>query len=589
VYPPVNILSWDIFGYYLYLPAQFIYHDLKLHDLNWVNFLVEKYKTTETLYQLYPINGTHWVIKESIGLAVLNSPAFFVAHWISPLLGFSADGFSLPYQYAFAISGLLFACLGVFMMRKILLEYFNDRLSSLLLLILVIGTNYFQQTAFEGFLTHNYIFTIYTFIIWFTIRWHASPKAWYAAGLGFSLGLAVLCRPTEMVAILIPFLWGIYNKISLDEKWQVIRRNWTHLLILAAAMFAGGFPQMLYWKIVTGHWIYYTYQNPGEGLDLWAPYTIKFLFSFRKGWFIYTPVMVFALIGFYSLLRHKRELMLAFTVYFLINLWVISSWTAWWYGGGSYSQRAMLPSYVIMALPLGYLLQDLRKKSQLLRSAIFTIMVSLVLLNIFQTWQWVHGIIDRTRMTRAYYFAIFGKTKVNAEDRKLLLIDKLAPEIIPEDKSGLEYRRLFFEDYENMPPGDPYTSDTSYAGKQSRRVTPTSPFAGGFEIPYNSLTDKEYAWIRASLRIFPLSSMEESPASLVATFEHKGEAYHYRAESLVKPEYQVIPGKWNYVQLDYLTPDIRSERDKLKVYFWLQGKSDVLIDDLKVEMWEPQK
>jgi len=34
VYPPIYALSWDVFGYYLYLPATFIYHDFWLQGKN---------------------------------------------------------------------------------------------------------------------------------------------------------------------------------------------------------------------------------------------------------------------------------------------------------------------------------------------------------------------------------------------------------------------------------------------------------------------------------------------------------------------------------------------------------------------------
>ena len=37
----------------------------------------------------------------------------------------------------------------------------------------------------------------------------------------------------------------------------------------------------------------------------------------------------------------------------------ISSWTNWWYAGGSFSARAIVPSFVLLAIPLGFLLRDL--------------------------------------------------------------------------------------------------------------------------------------------------------------------------------------------------------------------------------------
>jgi len=588
VYPPVSILTWDVFGYYLYLPARFIYHDLRLSDLGWVQEIVDKYQTTGSLYQLYQVEGTSfWVIKESIGLAVLNAPAFFIAHIYSQFAGFTPDGFSLPYQYAFAISGLVYACIGVFMLRKILVQFFDETITTIVLLLVVVGTNHFQLTAFDGYLTHNYLFTLYTLVAWYSLKWHREQKPGQAFGLGLSMGLAVLVRPSEMVCILIPLFWGVYNKESLLLKWQLIRKYWEHLLILVFAMFLGGLPQMLYWKYVAGQWIYYTYQNPGEGLDLWAPYTLKFLFSFRKGWFIYTPVMLLALIGFFHLYRKQRPLFLSLLIYFIMNLWIVSSWTAWWYGGGSFSQRAMLPAYVLMAIPLGFLAKAAMESK--LRIPLLGLMAMLLMLNIFQTWQWAHGIIDKTRMSREYYFAIFGKTKVGPEDRNLLLVDKLAEEVIPEDKSGYNYRQLILKDFESGEISGGTLSDTAFSGNYGLKVSPEAPFVAGYEAAYEELTDKDYAWIRVSVSVYPPAGQELPAASLVASFEHKGGVYKYKAESVTDKKYNIQPGKWNTMHFDYITPDIRSVKDRLKIYFWLQGSNPMIIDDLKVELWEPLK
>lgn len=588
VYPPLNILTWDVFGYYLYLPATFIYNDLRLEDLSWVKALVDKYQSTGTLYQLYQVQDSFWVIKEGIGLAVLNAPAFFISHLYCLLTGLPADGFSLPYQYGFAISGLAYAFIGVFMLRKILMEFFDDTLTSILLFLVVAGTNYFQMTAFEGFLTHNYLFTLYTFIIWFSLKWHREKKSRQAIGLGLSMGLAVAVRPSELVCILIPLLWGIYNKETLIRKWQLIKKHWPHLLILVVSVFLGGLPQMAYWKYVTGHWIYYTYQNPGEGLDLWAPYTLQFLFSFRKGWFIYTPLVVFAIAGHYALLRKNRELFVSFVLYFGINLWIISSWTAWWYGGGSYSQRAMLSSYVLLSIPLGYFLEWVRSSSKPLKITFSVIFSLIVLLNIFQTWQWATGILDRTRMTKAYYFATFLKTSATQADRKLLLIER--PTDANEKLSNeTEYRKrtALLLDFEvNSEPTFSLSSDTVFEGKSSLKLTKENPFSPALEMPFSEITSKDHAWIRLSAMVYPTVKPSQSKASMVVTFTHKGENYSYKALNILLKEFDMKSGKWNPMQLDYLTPEVRSVDDKMKAYFWLEGEDPVFIDNLKFEIFD---
>ncbi len=77
IYPEHNILSWDVFGYYLYLPAQFIYHDPYLLHQDWLHQIVAEYQSTATLYQinLHP-ETNNWIIKYSMGMSILYAPFF---------------------------------------------------------------------------------------------------------------------------------------------------------------------------------------------------------------------------------------------------------------------------------------------------------------------------------------------------------------------------------------------------------------------------------------------------------------------------------------------------------------------------------
>lgn len=588
VYPPVYTLSWDVFGYYLYLPATFIYHDLRLADLDWVHKLITEYQTTATFYQATATPEGNWVMKYSLGMALLNAPGFFIAHIFSLVGGYKADGFSLPYQYAWAISGLVYTAIGIWMFRKVLLQFFNDRLTSILLVIVVLATNYFQLTAFEGYLSHNYLFTLYAFIIWYTIRWHQQSKWQYALGLGVSMGLAILVRPSEMVCLLIPLLWGISNKSSFNEKLELLKSHFRDLVIVAVALVAVGMPQLLYWKYSSGHWLFYSYNNAGEGFDFARPYILKVLFSFRKGWFIYTPVMLFAVAGFFSLYRKNKALFYSILLYFVVNLYIVSSWTCWWYAGGSYSQRALLSSYVLLAIPLGYLIQESGNWKKQYR-ALLTLAISfMLLLNIFQTWQWTHGVIDRLRMTKPYYFAVFGKTSVTDADRKLLLIERSTDGVEKlTNESDYTRRTAAFLDFENQrDTGMPYSSDTVYSGKYAQRLDESHPYSSGFEAPYSQITAKDHAWLRLEVMVFPVDSIDENTGSLVITVLHKGENYGYRAKSVSLKEFAMKPRSWNRMSMDYLTPEVRSTDDVVKIYFWLQGKKPVLIDNLKIDIYE---
>src|SRR5205823_4447517 len=96
----------------------------------------------------------------------------------------------------------------------------------------------------------------------------------------------------------------VYNKESFKNKINLIKQNRKHVFVLIAGCILVGIPQIIYWKIVTGHWIFNSYWNQ-DSFDISESYLRKILFSFRKGWFIYTPMTVFAFIGIYFSIKNK--------------------------------------------------------------------------------------------------------------------------------------------------------------------------------------------------------------------------------------------------------------------------------------------
>ncbi|MBK6829284.1 MAG: hypothetical protein IPG92_00410 [Flavobacteriales bacterium] len=121
-----HALTWDVFGYYLYLPATFIHDDPALKDRAWLDEVMLKYDPSTTLYQLVEGPDGSRVIKYSSGMAVAYAPWFFIAHVIAEQLGYPADGFSMPYQVLVTYGTLLHVLLGLFILRKVLLHFFDD-------------------------------------------------------------------------------------------------------------------------------------------------------------------------------------------------------------------------------------------------------------------------------------------------------------------------------------------------------------------------------------------------------------------------------------------------------------------------------
>ena len=88
------VLTWDVFGYYLYLPGLFIYNDLE--TLSFVPEIMQTYASHLDFYYASDLPSGGKVLKYPVGLSVLYSPFFFLGHVGAYMFGYPADGFSMP-------------------------------------------------------------------------------------------------------------------------------------------------------------------------------------------------------------------------------------------------------------------------------------------------------------------------------------------------------------------------------------------------------------------------------------------------------------------------------------------------------------
>lgn len=581
---PQNILSWDIFGYYLYLPFQFIYHDLGLKDITVLNEIVLKYHNTDTLYQIINMPDGGAAMKYSMGMSFFYAPFFFIGHLVALAFNFSADGFSAPYQYAIFSGGIVYTILGLWFLSKVLLTFFNRKIAAIVLLLIVVATNFpvhnmmFGQNA----MSHNILFFTYSLILWLTIKWHETHKMGVLIGLAVFCGLTILSRPSEIVCLLIPLLWSVKDRGSLLDKIKLLLKYKFQIgVFIAIIAFIGSF-QLIYWKIHTGKFLYYSYgANAGEGFEFLSPYLMQVLFSFRKGWLIYTPIMIFALIGFIQVFKKNRAVFWALFAYFLFNLYIVSSWSCWWYAQ-SYSQRPLVPSYPAMAIALGYFLMWIFNQKKAIKWSVVGVMGSMTLLNIFQILQFVNGTIDGDRMTRAYYFRVFGKLHASQEDKKLLMVNRFfdgEEKFI--DNGEYHFVKILKSDFGNKTSLD---STTELSAQNSMLIDSSTLYSEAIEIPYSKITEKDHAWLRVSAWVYPIYDVASNPFSLVVQFIHNGFPYKYKTIDSEKLNLKL--NAWNELKLDYLTPEVRKKTDVFKVSYKLKGNRSLYFGPVKVSVFE---
>lgn len=562
------VLSWDVIGYYMYLPAAFLNGDML--QFAFMPDILETYRNTGSYYQAFQIENGNYVIKYPMGMAICYFPFFLLGDLGAWITGHEQDGFSAPYQFAIGMSALVYSALGLHYLRKVLLRYFSDGAIALALLWLLLGTNYLQYVSIDGAMPHGYLFTFYCFVIYFTVRWHEEQKLKHALLIGMLIGWATIIRPTEAIMCLIPLLWGVYNSKSLKVKLELIKKHPGHVLGLAlvAALFVSF--QLIYWKLVTGSWLFYSYED--QGFDWLTPHFYEVLFGFRKGMFVYTPMAILGFVGMFFLFNKAKEGAISLFTFFFINLYVISSWAIWWYAG-SYSCRAIVQSYPILlfgaAAFFGFFV-----KNKLRLIALMVLLLPFTLLNLKSLWQYNQGIILAESMNKLYFYSVVDKLVPTQKDMVFLDVKKSIRNESKYDTSPIEILDFSVDSlYDKLAIGKGPNGSNAWVSTPEHKISPM------IDIPLTPELQNKDQWIKATTRFKAGWGAERS--WLVITKVKDEEVILWKA---VRMHHALTPGEtWNEVYFYYPIP-LEEDIDKLQVFVQNDGSTRFFIDEIKAEL-----
>lgn len=408
-----DILKHDVSYYYGYLPAYFIYNDLTYSFMD----------TTKNLpdfacWYLKAPNGGRFS-KMSMGMAMMYSPFFLIGHYSSLRSVHyhdKANGFTHHYKSWLTFGTVFYAFLGLFFLRKVLLLFFGTTETGITLLLIGLGTNLYCYVVHDVLMSHSYSFFLFSLFAWLTHSWYSNKKFGTAFLLGIVFGLISLIRPTNALIALFFILWDVRKSAEILPRIVQTIGNGKLLITGLVGVSLIWLPQILYWKINIGNYFVYSYGN--EGFFWMNPKIGEVLFSWRKGLFIYTPIMIFAFWGMIYLRKQASEVSLAIPVFIVLNLYVVSAWWCWWYGG-SFGLRALIESYALMAIPLAAFIKVLMHLKQiLLQNALWLLLVFFVYLNQFQTYQYTTSLLHYDGMTQKVYWKILFHTHWYADYEK---------------------------------------------------------------------------------------------------------------------------------------------------------------------------
>ncbi|MCS6823650.1 MAG: hypothetical protein NZ529_05090 [Cytophagaceae bacterium] len=406
------IIENDVVSYYAYLPAFFIYNDIGLTFKDSTDFsckhLIWATKTSTGKY----------VIKTSMGVAIAYMPFFLVTHYVLKYTNNEACGYSPPYKIALVVSSVFFLFLGlIFVKRTLRLFFDSDWIILSIIPILSFGTNLYFYTVYEPAYSHVYSFALISVFIYYSVRWVRDIyNVKYAIILGIFIGWISLTRPTNIVIALFPITL-FFLQHSIKEIFNIRFIKIVSLIAILAIVI--WIPQLLYWKYVTGNYFYYSYGS-NERFFFDNPRIIKGLLGFRKGFFIYTPIMIVAFIGFYFLFKKNKNLFLAASITTLIYIYITFSWWCWWYGG-SLGMRPFIDFYSLWSLTLAsFMYYMVRFRYKFFRVISILLVIFFSYMNIEYTLQYKKGRVHYDSMTWEAYKCVFFTKRSGCDVYSLL-------------------------------------------------------------------------------------------------------------------------------------------------------------------------
>ncbi len=400
-------ISSDGRGYYEYLPALFIYNDL---HFSYIDTLQTEFYEAEHNKLIYSqLDNGQRINKYFVGTAVLQAPFFLVAHAIASgeNSAHPPDGFSLTYQKGMLYAGIFYLFLGLVFIRLLLQTYHvNGWWIFFIQLATLFATPLLNYTMYDSAYSHVYSFFLVSWFLYVVRKYFLSGRPGYLVVSLIALGFIVIVRPVNvLVLIFTPLLVESFG--AYIQQVRLIFQKHLIPLLIGSVLLCLLFSLQLYVSFLqTGNPLNYNYGD--EGFNFTNPAFFRFLFSYWKGFFLWTPwwLLVFVTGIIYWIYQKKYYHAIAFILSFTILVYVLSSWHAWSYGG-SIGQRPMIDFYAVFILLFVPVFSEKMKTGKWLLAAFFPVLAVVMQVQIFQ---YQRAIIPWDGTTREMYWKVFLNT-----------------------------------------------------------------------------------------------------------------------------------------------------------------------------------
>jgi hypothetical protein len=405
-----NIIWGDARYYYAYTRSIVIDHDLDFSneayrkDFGFPNKPIVSIKTGKVTNPYSPGAPLLWV------------PGFLLGQSISfvfRVLGLpvSTDGYSIITQLITGLSCVGFVTLGFYLLHLVFRKHVG-RMSSLALICSIYATTQlFYYSGFDPLNSHTASFLFASIIVWY-VDSMMRKKIDYIQPfiLGLFVGWLALIRNQDIVVI-IPLVVWILNTVdrersntffcarlkslrlfflgrSSEPAQKSIFRAPIIKTIINICLMVVGITIVMSIQLMIVWYLYGQINSPyliqGTTFNWLHPNILYALFSRGAGFFRYAPIAILCLFGLIYQLKRSDTLRKIGITFFLLQLYIISSWTHE-IVGGPYGSRMFISSLPWLSLGLVEIVKLLKQSHRFYTALFGTLIFVLFLYNILQT------------------------------------------------------------------------------------------------------------------------------------------------------------------------------------------------------------
>jgi len=310
----------------------------------------------------------HFRNQWSVGPSLLWGPPFLAAHALVRLsnhfgMHVAADGYSLPYRYACALSTAVYGFIALLFSYRITRRLCQPCDARLAVFAIWFGSSLPVYMYFLPFHVHALAALAVSVYLWYWLRSRPerSKSQWFMLGLLGGLMIEVYYLNAIFLLLALADVWYARGAIESNKPRTrlAVLRALVALLLLAGSVMLVLVPHFVAKAIIYGS----PWRTGYDDQFFWtSPRLWQVGFSTEHGMFLWTPVLVLASLGLVRLTRRDATVGWPLLGCLAVFYYTVASYQNW-HGQSSFGSRFFVSWTPVFVLGLGVLLRDVREYS----------------------------------------------------------------------------------------------------------------------------------------------------------------------------------------------------------------------------------